>query len=78
MQRDKSGSYAEKAENRAHRAPGVRPIQPVNLLGKMRLFKKNQPPIITKGRWVYPIVTPSFYLKNALAHTHDIAFYLAN
>ena len=74
MQRDQSGPYAEKAENRAHRAPGVLPIQPVNFLGEMRQFKKNQTPIITKGRRAYPIVTPSFCLKNAIAHTQYISF----
>ena len=50
MQRDQSGPYAEKPENRAHRVSGVRTIQPANLLDKMRQFQTNQTPIITKGR----------------------------
>ena len=48
MRRNQSGPYAEQAWNRLRWVSGVRPLQPVNLLGKMRQFKKNQPPIITE------------------------------
>ena len=49
MRRDQSGPYAKEAGNCLHWAPGVRPIQPVNVLGKMRQRQKNDPLIITEG-----------------------------